>query len=614
MFRKIILPSIFIVLAYGFWISPDFKEIAAGVAIFLFGMLSLEEGFKAFTGGILEKILKKTTDKLWKSIGFGVVSTTLMQSSSLVSVITISFLSAGLIGLSEGIGIVFGANLGTTTGAWLIAGFGLKVKISAYAMPMLVFGVILIFQKSKSLKGIGYILAGLGFLFLGISHMKDGFEAFKDTINLAEYAVSGYPGLFLFTAMGIFATVVMQSSHATLVLILTALAAGQITYENGLALAIGANVGTTITAIIGSLSANVQGKRLAGAHLIFNLTTGLIAIIFIHQFVVAVDYLSAAVGIANDDYTLKLAVFHTIFNLVGILVMIPFIGKLDYYLTRFMREKVTKVTQPKYLYNASIDFPDTAVKSIRDETIHIYQNSLEIIVHALNFNMKNLRSDTNLKTIAEKQTVIQPFNVDKAYNHSVKSIYSEVIMFIARANFTWREEQSGALHWLRDANQNLAKSIKAVKHLQKNMDKYIISDNTFIRDEYNQMRIEIMELLRKLEDCRQHCDEDDSGTKILALDAYKLSIEENEKNLSNRLFKLIQDESITPLMGTSLMNDGAYTARISRNLLEMASTLFISDDLEETKAERALSLDDNDISEVLDDDSMNENTQLSNKE
>ena len=147
MLRKIILPVIFILLAYGFWISPDFKEIAAGVAIFLFGMLSLEEGFKVFTGGVLEKLLKKTTNKVWKSLGFGIVSTSLMQSSSLVSVITISFLSAGLIPLISGVGIIFGANLGTTTGAWLIAGLGLKVKISAYAMPMLVFGIILIFQK-----------------------------------------------------------------------------------------------------------------------------------------------------------------------------------------------------------------------------------------------------------------------------------------------------------------------------------------------------------------------------------------------------------------------------------------------------------------------------------
>ena len=187
-------------LAYGFWISPNFKEIAAGVAIFLFGMLSLEEGFKAFTGGLLERLLRRTTDSMWKSLRFGVVSTTLMQSSSLVSVITISFLSAGLISLAAGIGIIFGANLGTTTGAWLIAGFGLKVKISAYAMPMLVFGIILVFQKSRSLKGIGYILAGLGFLFLGIHHMKEGFEAFRDTIDLTAFAVTGYPGIFLFAA------------------------------------------------------------------------------------------------------------------------------------------------------------------------------------------------------------------------------------------------------------------------------------------------------------------------------------------------------------------------------------------------------------------------------
>jgi len=119
MLRKTILPSILILLAYGFWISPDFKGISAGVAIFLFGMLSMEEGFRAFTGGTLESILRKTTDKYWKSLSFGIISTTVMQSSSLVSVIAISFLSAGLISLVAGMGIIFGANIGTTTGAVL---------------------------------------------------------------------------------------------------------------------------------------------------------------------------------------------------------------------------------------------------------------------------------------------------------------------------------------------------------------------------------------------------------------------------------------------------------------------------------------------------------------
>jgi phosphate:Na+ symporter len=285
MLKKILLPTILILLSYGFWISPDFKEIAAGVSIFLFGMLALEEGFKAFSGGTLERILQKSTDKLYKSISFGFVATAIMQSSSLVSVLTISFIGAGLIGLTQGIGIIFGANIGTTTGAWLMAGFGLKVKISAYAMPMLVFGVILIFQKTKTLKGLGYILAGLGFLFLGIHYMKDGFEAFKSSVDIASLGVPGFKGLMIFIGIGILATVIMQSSHATIVLILAALSVGQISYENALALTIGANIGTTITAVIGSLSSNIDGKRLAGAHFVFNVITAFIAVLIMDQMI-----------------------------------------------------------------------------------------------------------------------------------------------------------------------------------------------------------------------------------------------------------------------------------------------------------------------------------------
>ena len=328
MIKRLFLPAIFIVLSYGFWISPEFKTISAGVAIFLFGMVSLEEGFRAFSGGILEKVLKKSTDRLYKSIGFGFVTTALMQSSSLVSVLTISFLGAGLIGLYEGIGIIFGANIGTTTGAWLMAGFGLKVKISAYAMPMLVFGVLLIFQKTKTLKGLGYILTGLGFLFLGIHYMKEGFETYKDGVNLAAYAVGGLKGIFIYIGIGIIATIIMQSSHATIVLIIAALSVGQITYENALALTIGANIGTTITAIIGSLSSNIDGKRLAGAHLIFNVTTGLVAVFIMDGMITTVDMISSYIGIANDNYTLKLAVFDTLFKVMGVVLFVPFMNKL----------------------------------------------------------------------------------------------------------------------------------------------------------------------------------------------------------------------------------------------------------------------------------------------
>ncbi len=595
MFKKILLPSIIIVLAYGFWLSPDFKQIAAGVAIFLFGMLALEQGFRAFTGGILEKILRHTTGSLWKSLGFGVVSTTVLQSSSLVSVITISFLSAGLIGLAAGIGIIFGANLGTTTGAWLVAGFGLKVNISAYAMPMLVFGVLLIFQKSKSLNGFGYILAGLGFLFLGIHYMKEGFEAFKDTIDLSDFAITGYRGLFIYTTIGIFATVVMQSSHATLVLIITALAAQQISYENGLALAIGANVGTTITAIIGSLSANIQGKRLAGAHFIFNFVTGFIAILFIHQFVIIVEDVSSMIGIAEDDYTLKLAVFHTLFNLVGIAVMIPFINKMVIWLEKVLKEKEASVEQPSFLTDSALEFADTAVEAVRKESLHLYDNAIEIIMNTIGFSKSEIDSDIDLEQLISSRKKIPEIDIDARYDKSIKGIYSAIIAFISEVKFNWQLEQSGDLHWLRRANIHLVEAIKSTKHLQKNLLKYSQSYNQHAAKEYQNIRLNLAMLLRELEAVRR---EPDADIKLLSMDSIKVSMGDIEEALNTKIDELIREDLIKPETGTSLINDSAYLLDIKSNLVQFFETLFVAQARELTQAERKLVLDDDEITEI----------------
>ncbi len=595
MFKRKLLPSIIMVLAYGFWISPDFKQIAAGVAIFLFGMLSLEQGFRSFTGGVLEKILRHTTGSLWKSLGFGVVSTTILQSSSLVSVITISFLSAGLIGLAAGIGIIFGANLGTTTGAWLVAGFGLKVDIAAYAMPMLVFGVLLIFQKSKALNGIGYILAGLGFLFLGIHFMKEGFEAFKDSIDLSEFAIPGYRGLFIYTSIGIFATVVMQSSHATLVLIITALAAQQITYENALALAIGANIGTTITAIIGSMSANIQGKRLAGAHLIFNLATGFIAILFIHQFVQIVNVVSTAVGIAGDDYTLKLAVFHTIFNLVGVIVMIPFINMMVRWLEEIFKERESPVEQPKYLTDSALEFADTAVEAVRMETLHLYDNAIEIIAEVIGISMSEINSETDLEQLLSRRKIIPKVNIDARYDISIKGIFSAIIAFISEVKFNWQLEQSGDLAWLRRASRNIVEAIKSTKHLQKNLLKLSQSENKYAAQQYQNIRLNLAQLLRELEDIRHESDPD---IKILSMDSIKVSMEGSDEKLNNEIDELIRNGKIASVTGASMINDSSYLFDIKNNLTQFFETLFVAQAREHTKVERKLALDDDEITKI----------------
>ncbi len=595
MLRKILLPTIFIILACGFWVSPDFKTIAAGVSIFLFGMLSLEQGFQVFTGGTLERILQKTTNTLWKSLSFGVVSTTLMQSSSLVSVIAISFLSAGLINLASGVGIIFGANIGTTTGAWLVAGFGLKVKISAYAMPMLVFGVLLLFQTSKNLKGIGYILLGLGFLFLGIHYMKEGFDTFKDSFDLTQFAVAGYAGLFLFTGIGIAATVVMQSSHATLVLTITALAASQITYENGLALAIGANVGTTITAIIGSMSANEQGKRLAAAHLVFNMVTGLIAIIFVYQMMTAVDWISAHVGIADDDYTLKLAVFHTLFNTIGVLVMLPLMGRLVSMLEGMFEPKTLLVSQAKYLDDSAIEFPDTALEATRQETLRVWDHTINILAGAFGFNHEQINSDTDLAAIAMSQRKLPDFDVDAAYEQQVKPLYGAIITFVSRAGFSWQEEQSGDIHWLRDANQKMVDVIKASKHLRKNLALAAASSNEEQHAMYNNMRVQLSLLIRELEKLRL-ASEDESA--VLSLDHLRLALHEHCNIFNARMATAMTDGRMSGELAVSLLNDSNYGQEIFGKLLEIAETLFVMQNRSISEAEREVLLSEDELREL----------------
>ncbi|PIE45792.1 MAG: sodium:phosphate symporter [Gammaproteobacteria bacterium] len=577
MLKKILLPTILLILSYGFWLSSNFKEIAAGVAIFLFGMVALEEGFKAFSGGVLEKVLKKSTSNLAKSTLFGFVSTALMQSSSLVSVLTISFLGAGLIELVQGIGIIYGANIGTTTGAWLMAGFGLKVNISAYAMPMLVFGVILIFQKSKSLKGLGYILTGLGFLFLGIHYMKDGFEAFKETIDLKDFAVPGFKGLLIFIGVGILATVVMQSSHATIILVIAALAAGQITYENALALTIGANIGTTITAIIGSLSSNIEGKRLAGAHFIFNITTAVIAVALIAPIMAVVAGISDVLGIDSNNYTLRLAVFDSFFKIMGVVIMVPFTGKLVWFLQKFIKVSAKSgtnmaVEKNKYLNNSVLELPQTAMKALIEETKHLYDNAFEIIAHGLNLKRSNINSTMPIREVVKDNFTDELIDIDEFYNYKIKGLYGEIIDFSTKAQSSMSEDDIKLLYKIKLANRDIVDAVKDTKHLQKNLKKYLVSSNSYIREEYENIRKNLTQLLRTINTIATTQEEEKI---VLLLSRAKLSMINRDVILGDGIDQLIRGDLITNEMATSLMNDLSYAGTISRKLISMAEIIFI---------------------------------------
>lgn len=573
--RPVLLFAVFCLLAWGFWASPEFKTVAAGVAIFLLGMFALEQGFKTFSGGVLESFLRRTTDTTWKSLGFGIVSTTLMQSSSLVSVLTISFLSAGLIALSQGIGIIFGANLGTTTGAWLVAGLGLKIDIAAWAMPMLVFGVIMFFQKGHPrLQATGWLLVGLGFLFLGIAYMKEGFETASGQIDLARYAVPGFRGLLIYTAIGIAATVIMQSSHATLILTITALAADHVTYENALALAIGANVGTTITAMLGAISASVAGRRLAVAHLIFNLVTGAIAILLIHQFSLEVDWISARIGIAADNYTLKLALFHTLFNLMGVVLMLPLIGVLVSVLEKLLRDKAEPehTTHVLFLNEAALQLPDTALEVIDKETLHLAFNAFEILAHGLNLKRSDITSAADINAVLARGAESFRIDILDLYRRKVKPLYNAIIDFSARAEQRMnKREQLLRLNQLKKANWQIVNAIKAMQEMQVNIDRYMRSDNTYIRSEYNGIRLNIAILLRTLFRIK---DTETPSATAGKLHRLQNNLEAQDVVSNGALDKLIREQRISPDMATSLMNDSSYAYNIQENLIAAALTIY----------------------------------------
>jgi phosphate:Na+ symporter len=571
MIRKIFIPVILGLLTWGFWISPDFKGISAGVAIFLFGMFFLEKGFQAFTGGTLENLLRWSTNKLWKSMTFGIVSTTIMQSSSLVSVLTISFLGAGLLGLQAGLGIIFGANLGTTTGAWLVAAFGLKVKISAWAMPLLVFGIVLVFQKNQYLRGLGNVLAGVGFLFLGIHYMKEGFEAFREGIDLTRFSMSGIGGLFVYTGIGIIATVVMQSSHATLVLIITALASGQITYENSLALAIGANIGTTITALIGAVSSNSAGRRLAAGHLIFNMVTGVAAIAAIGQFAWMVNYISNATGIAADDHTMKLAVFHSLFNLAGVLLIIPFINPLGRFLETLYSEE-SLVEGPLYLNETALSHPDTAIKVISQETMHLYDNAFEILTHMLCLRRRDVLSSRDVRDILAEAPLRPDHDANSLYKEQIKGIFNAIMDFASRSQVQMEAAQQRDLFNLKVAARDIAGSIKNIAQVQQNMLLYTQSSNHFIREEYNALRGKMIFLFRLIEKIR-HCR--DTTELVLLINKMK-TIRKGIDVLSIGLVdRLLREHLVTDTMATSLINDSSRINSIAKELIMVMDLVYI---------------------------------------
>ena len=575
MFKRLIPPLLFLAFAWFVIANHDVRVIIAGIAIFLIGMHYMENGFKLFSGGSLELVLENFTSTTPKAITTGFLATAVVQSSSLVSVIIISFLSAELIGLTQAVGVVFGSNIGTTTTAWLVSSFGLKIKIAQYALPMLIFGVIMEFSRNITYKGIGSVLIGLGFIFLGIDYMKEGFETLKEGLDLSEYAIGGYPGIMVYILFGTVATVIIQSSSATMAIIITALATGQIDYISALSLAIGANIGTTVTAVLGSLASNKNGKRLAVAHFIFNIITGLFAIVFIYQLKDVVDIVAPVLAIADGDDAMRLALFHTIFNIVGVLLVTPFIKQLVGFLETLFVSQAQERGKTKYLTYEVMEIPATALAALHKETIHLYDKALEAIVHAMNLHRTAIFSDMPVEEVIRRSTAPILIDVDRTYQEELKSLYGEIIRYASLTQSNMDEAGNNRIYELQMTARHIIEMVKDVRELQRNLNRYMKSHDTVILEKYNELRAEVITVLRAIQEVRRmEGDEEDILTRIeIQREAHK----QKEISLNKDIDALIRDNRISSLAASSLMNDIGFTHSICKKFLKAAITLWITE-------------------------------------
>ncbi|TVP98817.1 MAG: Na/Pi cotransporter family protein [Roseinatronobacter sp.] len=570
------------ILLLAFWLSADFQQIAAGVALFLLGMMMLEDGFKALGGSVLERLLARTTGTLPRAMGFGVLATSLTQSSSLVSVISISFLSAGLITLQAGMGIIFGANLGTTTGAWLIAGVGVKVDIARYAMPMLALGAVLMFQRGASLRGAGQVILGIGLIFLGIAFIKDGFDAFSARFDLAQLALTGLVGLAVYTLLGAAATVVMQSSHATMLLVITALVTGQISYDNALAVAIGANIGTTVTALIGAASANYQGKRLALGHLIFNFVTAITALVLIVPLRQSVDLISDLLGIRADDFALRLAVFHTLFNLLGIAIMVPLMARLLRFLERRIASPAPNVSKPRYITADLGTFPAPILTALGNELRHLYENAAHLICEGLNLRLEDLTQSKDIAVTVTRSNDPIMLDFERRYDDKVKSLHAAIVEFAAqKATLALPEATVTRLQELRDAAGAVVRAVKAIKHMRDNTQRFTTVPHGEITQLYDGLRQEIAQILVEIAHIAQATPD---ARPALWMEEERAALDIEGRAASQRVEGALQTRRVTAADATSFLNDSGYAFEAMRALLDAAQLIYLPTDAPEPES------------------------------
>lgn len=437
----------------------DFWMFMAGLGMFLLGMRNLEDGINGLAGKSFRNLLQRFTNRSWKGILTGTFITMILQSSSMVTLLVLAFLGAGILNLKSALGMVLGANLGTTFSGWVVATLGFKLNIADFSYPFLAIGILLFlfFKNRPVLKNIGIFCVGFGLLFLGLDFMKNAVDAVAEHIDISLF--SNY-GLWAFLLTGLVVTVLIQSSSATIVIILSALNTDLLDMYQSTAMLIGASLGTTATMVMGAMGGTADKKRLALANVLFNIFAGTLLFIFMDE---AIYLVMVVFGIS--DPLIGLVLLYTLMNVVGILLIYPFLGPFQRFLEKRFKKTKTK-GETRYIKNVSPKFPDAALKALDDELKQVYLLTQDFIVDCYGLT-KNSNRTEGWKSIFRSAE-----NLTEKYER-IKRIEDEITIYYTRLqeqnlDAQHSEELASGMMKLR-ATVYAAKYVKDVMHNIKSM-------------------------------------------------------------------------------------------------------------------------------------------------
>jgi phosphate:Na+ symporter len=447
----------------------DFWMFLAGLGVFLFGMRHLEDGIKGLAGKSFQNFIKRFTSKSWKGILTGTFVTAVLQSSSMVTLLVLAFLGAGVLGLKSALGIVLGANLGTTITAWIVAALGFKMNIADFSYPFLAVGILsYLFLKSKPvLKNIGVFLIGFGLIFLGLDFMKVTLDRVADQIDITLFS---HYGLWSFLLLGLIITALIQSSSAMIVIILSTLNAELIDVYQSFAMIIGANMGTTTTLLLGSIGGNADKKRLAFANVVFNITGGTFMFLFLRQ---SVDLVYNLSGI--KDPLMELVLLNTLLNLSIIFLFWPLLGQFQKFLgRRFMNSEPKGETL--FIKNIDPVITEVALKAVEQELKEVKYQTISFLKESFGIGQE--------LSIAKgwKHIFRSSVSLNSRYE-KLKTIEDEIFLFhneIQKQSLSTQDAEN--LTTCMMSLRSLVYSAKHIKDVVHNIMEMTESENQLARD------------------------------------------------------------------------------------------------------------------------------------